>query len=120
MRSDEGHGAHRAFRLGERAGDLIDGLSLRHGDEKRRAVEALRNYPILGIQTNVAFLIQLLEHPRFIAGDIDTRFLDVEGTGLRARAPVPSEALEVAEALRATAAGSTATDPWDTLRGYRG
>src|SRR6185503_18180093 len=45
---------------------------------RRRAVEALRQYPILGIRTNVAFLIELLEHPRFVAGDIDTRFLDVE------------------------------------------
>jgi 3-methylcrotonyl-CoA carboxylase alpha subunit len=87
---------------------------------RRRAVEALRDYPILGIRTNVAFLIAILEHPRFVAGDIDTRFLDVEGAALRASAPVPSEASEVAATLRATATGSMATDPWDTLRGYRG
>src|SRR4029077_12484796 len=43
---------------------------------RRRAIEGLRSYPILGIRTNVAFLIELLEHPRFVAGDIDTRFLD--------------------------------------------
>ena len=30
---------------------------------RRRAVEALRNYPILGIRTNIALLIDLLEHP---------------------------------------------------------
>ena len=74
---------------------------------RRRAVEALRNYPILGIRTNVAFLIELLEHPRFIAGDIDTRFLDVEGEKLRAAsvaAAIPAEALEIAAALRRGAA----------------
>jgi 3-methylcrotonyl-CoA carboxylase alpha subunit len=43
---------------------------------RRRAVAALRNYPILGVRTNVAFLIALLEHPRFISGDIDTGFVD--------------------------------------------
>jgi acetyl-CoA/propionyl-CoA carboxylase biotin carboxyl carrier protein len=96
---------------------------------RRRAIEALRNYPILGIQTNVAFLIDLLEHPRFVAGDIDTRFLDVEGKELRARAvgTAPPEAMEVAATVRLRSpsanvgeAGSVKRDPWDVLRGYRG
>jgi acetyl-CoA/propionyl-CoA carboxylase, biotin carboxylase, biotin carboxyl carrier protein len=95
---------------------------------RRRAVEALRNYPILGIRTNVAFLIAILEHPRFVAGDIDTRFLDIEGEKLRSRAPVPAEALEVAadlSRLRSPSAsfgeaGSVKGDPWDVLRNYRG
>ena len=111
---------------------------------RRRAVEALRHYPILGIRTNVSFLIEVLEHPRFVAGDIDTRFLDVEGEQIRARsAPAVSDGvLEVARAVFTANAdlsrrlvrrsaeregGSTAgedggakADPWDTLRGYRG
>jgi acetyl-CoA carboxylase biotin carboxylase subunit len=95
---------------------------------RRRAVEALRNYPILGIRTNVAFLIAILEHPRFVAGDTDTRFLDIEGEKLRSRAPVPPEALEVAadlSRLRSPSAsfgeaGSVKGDPWDVLRNYRG
>ena len=87
---------------------------------RRRALEALRNYPILGIRTNVSFLIEILQHPRFVSGDIDTRFLDAEGKTLRASAPVPPEALEVAAALRPSTIESTGTDPWDTLRGFRG
>jgi acetyl-CoA/propionyl-CoA carboxylase biotin carboxyl carrier protein len=97
---------------------------------RRRAVEALRNYPILGIRTNVAFLIELLEHPRFIAGDIDIRFLDVEGEKVRAAsvaAAIPAEALEIAAALRRGAADlshrsaeGAKADPWDALRGFRG
>jgi len=100
---------------------------------RRRAVEALRNYPILGIRTNVSFLIELLEHPRFVAGDIDTRFLDVEGDALRARsaAGIPDEVRDVARAVshakadssrRSTAGedGGAKADPWDTLRGFRG
>jgi acetyl-CoA/propionyl-CoA carboxylase biotin carboxyl carrier protein len=96
---------------------------------RRRAVEALRNYPILGIRTNVAFLIELLEHPRFIAGDIDVRFLDDEGAALRARSAdtaIPPEVLEVVAAARTAAAAPAApesiaaADPWNTLRNYRG
>jgi len=86
---------------------------------RRRAIEALRNYPILGIRTNVAFLIALLEHPRFVAGDIDTRFLDVEGESLRSSGAVPDEAMEVAASLRAPVSAG-GTDPWDALRGVRG
>ena len=100
---------------------------------RRRAIEALRSYPILGIRTNVSFLIRLLEHPRFVSGDIDTRFLDTEGRDLRARSAgnAPLEALEIAALLRSRSADlsrrSTGregdgekAEPWDTLRGYRG
>jgi 3-methylcrotonyl-CoA carboxylase alpha subunit len=100
---------------------------------RRRAIEALRNYPILGIRTNISLLLEILEHPRFVSGDIDTRFLDDEGDGLRARrAPeIPPEAMEVAEVIstarkdlsRRSAGsedGGAKADPWETLRGYRG
>jgi acetyl-CoA carboxylase biotin carboxylase subunit len=87
---------------------------------RRRAIEALRSYPILGIRTNISFLIEVLKHPRFVSGDIDTRFLDAEGNALRATAPVPPEALEVAAALRAPTTDSTGKDPWETLRGFHG
>jgi acetyl/propionyl-CoA carboxylase alpha subunit len=87
---------------------------------RRRAVEALRSFPILGIRTNVAFLIALLEHPRFATGDIDTRFLDVEGDSLRASITTepPPDVMEVANA--ATSGSATTVDPWESLRGFRG
>jgi acetyl-CoA carboxylase biotin carboxylase subunit len=100
---------------------------------RRRALAALRDYPILGVRTNIPFLIELLEHPRFVSGDIDTGFLDVEGTGLRGRlsTDTPPEALAIARAAaippaprggeegRTDPAGRGA-DPWSTLRGWRG
>jgi acetyl/propionyl-CoA carboxylase alpha subunit len=97
---------------------------------RRRAIEALRQYPILGIRTNVAFLIKLLAHPRFIAGDLDTRLLDAIGPSLleHDRNGVPPEVLEVAGVAAtvaarpstATASNAVRADPWDTLRGFRG
>ena len=33
-----------------------------------RLVCALREFPILGVRTNIAFLLRVLEHPRFLAG----------------------------------------------------
>ena len=68
-----------------------------------RALAALRSYPILGIRTNIPLLIELLEHPRFIAGDVDTGFLDTEDA-IRARlsAPPPAEVAAVARYVRRT------------------
>jgi 3-methylcrotonyl-CoA carboxylase alpha subunit len=43
-----------------------------------RACAALRQFAVLGIQTNVPLLLRVLEHPRFLAGQVDTRFLDAE------------------------------------------
>jgi acetyl-CoA carboxylase biotin carboxylase subunit len=93
-----------------------------------RALAAIRNYPILGIRTNIPLLIELLEHPRFVAGSIDTGFLDAEGDTIRARlSPSPSEEV-VAIAAAARAGGTHANardgrasnvDPWSSLRGAR-
>ncbi len=38
-------------------------------------VVALREYVIEGITTNVPFLIDILEHPAFIAGQTHTHFI---------------------------------------------
>ena len=92
---------------------------------RRRAIEALRTYPILGIRTNVPFLIRLLEHPRFVSGDIDTGFIDAERQSLVAGldAEPPAEVLAVAAAENRNGVGGhlkrTAPDPWESLRGWR-
>jgi acetyl-CoA carboxylase biotin carboxylase subunit len=112
---------------------------------RRRALAALRSYPILGIRTNIALLIELLEHPRFVAGSIDTGFLDNEGDAIRARVSVgiPPSVEAVAAAVRRAGTvepsaaadrragpfgpadrgagpfGPPGTDPWTSLRGAR-
>jgi acetyl-CoA carboxylase biotin carboxylase subunit len=67
------------------------------GETRDQAIErlsaALRGYEIQGIQSNVAYLAAVLEHPAFRAGDYDTGFTVRHGPELAARlaaaAPAP-------------------------------
>ncbi len=43
-----------------------------------RMRRALREYQVRGIKTNIAFHQWILRHPRFMAGDVDTAFVDDE------------------------------------------
>ena len=107
-----------------------------------RLISALRAYPILGIRTNIPFLLRILDHPRFRAGDIDTGFLDGEGASLGDAPetevpPFVSAALESARLAAVdgrkppvdkersispggdTASPTTTWDPWARLREWR-
>jgi acetyl-CoA/propionyl-CoA carboxylase biotin carboxyl carrier protein len=91
---------------------------------RQRAIAAIGSFPILGVRTNVGLLSELLQHPRFVAGAIDTRFLDAEADALRTRLAVePSaEVLAVAAAVGETnpqQSSSLVNDPWSSLRGVR-
>jgi len=78
---------------GVRAGDrisphydpLITKLICR-GDDRGQAIErslaALRASAIEGIHTNLKFLIKVLEHPVFRAGDVHTQFVDAHRSEL--------------------------------------
>ncbi len=97
-----------------------------------RLTAALRAYPVLGIRTNIPFLLRILEHPRFTAGTIDTGFLDAEGAAL-AEAPDGGDALPppVAAAIAAhrdagpapsgaDRSAATVWDPWQQIHEWRG
>jgi acetyl/propionyl-CoA carboxylase alpha subunit len=100
-----------------------------------RLAAALRAFPILGLQTNIPFLLRVLAHPRFVEGTMDTAFLDREG------AAVAGSALEPPPHVRAAAAAAAdpsrfpnpeaqtnpksrvpnhgvTPDPWLTLKGW--
>jgi acetyl-CoA carboxylase biotin carboxylase subunit len=94
-----------------------------------RAIAALRDFPILGIRTNVSFLIQVLDHERFREGRVDTGFLDREARAIVAAA---SDLAPPDEVVAAAVADGTATtvrpaggesqgngDPWALLTGWR-
>ena len=93
-----------------------------------RLVCALKAFPILGVETNIPFLVRVLEHPRFRAGEIDTGFLDTEGASLAAAAsPQPPDV--VREVLRVVSHESLpsrsrvdtshGSDPWEVLASWR-
>jgi acetyl/propionyl-CoA carboxylase alpha subunit len=94
---------------------------------RRRALQALRSFPILGLTTNLTLLARILEHPRFVSGDLDTGFLDSERDSLVVPSDIPPEAIAVADAARKRAASAGASleshggpapaDPWTTLDG---
>lgn len=91
---------------------------------RRRAEAALRDFPILGVRTNVPFLLALLAHPRVVGGDVDTTFLDEEGDSLLAGiGAIPPEVVTIAalerQAGHAPASVADSHDPWQELRNVR-
>jgi len=96
---------------------------------RRRAIAALRNYAILGIRTNISFMLQILEHPDFENAKIDTGFLDREAPALAkaTETEMPAVALAAIKLHRTSGtSGSTGTtgtspasEPFLTLRGFR-
>jgi acetyl/propionyl-CoA carboxylase alpha subunit len=94
-----------------------------------RAVVALRQYIVLGIRTNIPFLLAILQHPAFVAGDVNTGFLEAENDALLSRIgadDVPLAAIAAAAVHAGTnsiplAPGSSAAlpaDPFDTVRSW--
>jgi 3-methylcrotonyl-CoA carboxylase alpha subunit len=87
---------------------------------------ALSEFRILGLPTNIPFLLAVLDSPAFRAGQVDTAYLDEEGSTLAARRPLPAAALAAAAVHTETArAASDETqewrrDPWASLPGWRG
>jgi 3-methylcrotonyl-CoA carboxylase alpha subunit len=93
-----------------------------------RTLAALRRYAVLGIPTNIPFLLRLVGHPAFRAGAVDTGFVDRHLGELLA--PPPERLLQLAAAA-AAASGATPgrrpdggsrpapSDPWADLRDWR-
>jgi 3-methylcrotonyl-CoA carboxylase alpha subunit len=52
-----------------------------HGETRGDAIEhlarALREVEVAGVETNLAFLIRVLEHPAFCAGQVSTGFVEL-------------------------------------------
>jgi acetyl/propionyl-CoA carboxylase alpha subunit len=87
-----------------------------------RLVTALRGFPVLGIETNIPFLIGILEHSRFTSGAIDIAFLDdatdeiLAAIGSRGVPPVVAAAIAAHRQDGATQ-GQPAHQDWDPWSG---
>ncbi len=97
-----------------------------------RLEQALRQFAVLGIQTNIAYLLAIGRHPAFQAGDLSTQFLRDHFSDWKPATEIPPEVLLalVAEAVTATATSSTrqmpttnhqppVTNPWQQLGSWR-
>jgi acetyl-CoA/propionyl-CoA carboxylase biotin carboxyl carrier protein len=100
-----------------------------HGETRDHAIDraaaALRTFPILGVRTNVPFLIRLLEHPEFRAGRVHTGFVDEHLASLLETAAPSELVLAAAAFIRASPAGpnpgsggAPTPDPWSSLTGW--
>ncbi|MGM0578253.1 MAG: acetyl-CoA carboxylase biotin carboxylase subunit [Myxococcota bacterium] len=107
------------------------------GATRREAIgrmrEALSRWEIHGVVTNLGFLLQVLDHPTFEAGDTHTGFIDEEMADVDLGAPEPDEdaliAVALADRLRPGAAEAPVgggegegdpVSPWRTLGAWRG
>jgi acetyl-CoA carboxylase biotin carboxylase subunit len=90
-----------------------------------RLIAALRGFAVLGIETNIPFLIGILEHPRFTAGEVDTAFLDQTADDIVASSGPATVPTIVAAAIAAhhsdpggeTVASHRDWDPWSGISG---
>jgi 3-methylcrotonyl-CoA carboxylase alpha subunit len=71
------------YREGDRITHFYDPLIAKlvcHAEDRNRAIErmadALARMEIAGVATNVSFLRATLRHPKFLAGDVTTVFVD--------------------------------------------
>ena len=98
----------------------------------RKMVRALQDTVVLGVTTNIPYLLDILQHPDFQAGEITTRFLDQKMMPWQPQPDTSSStwlAVAALEALRAERRRPPSSrpdreeagqpDPWDILQGWR-
>jgi acetyl-CoA carboxylase biotin carboxylase subunit len=91
-----------------------------------RAVNALRAYPILGIRSNVSFLLRVLTRDAFKAGRIHTGFVEEHLPDLIGEEDAEQVALAASAAIfatdtgveRPTASAAETADPWSVASSW--
>jgi 3-methylcrotonyl-CoA carboxylase alpha subunit len=92
-----------------------------------RMAQALAEFQIVGLATNIAFLKRLVEGTAFSTADLDTGLIDRHGDTLFPQPKAaPVEALALAalalvleERDRSAGSSTNAADPWGNARGWR-
>ena len=54
----------------------VTASGLRFDEAAMRMERCLQEFRVRGVKTNIPFLLNLIEHPKFLAGEVTTRFLD--------------------------------------------
>ena len=93
----------------------------------RRLEAALAQYEVAGVETNLGLLRRVAAHPDFLAGDVDTGFLDRHPEVLASDSTLPPFAAMAAAAAAiladwghaAPGAGADAHSPWGLASAWR-
>jgi acetyl/propionyl-CoA carboxylase alpha subunit len=98
-----------------------------HGETRSAALRkmeaALSDFHILGIKTNIEFLLEIVRHPDFRGGQFDTGFVGREFEGWQSSEDAPPELLQIA--AHASQRGATQELPtleqgaWSSADGFR-
>lgn len=73
---------------------------------RRRMLRALAEFRVVGVATNIPYLRQIIDHPDFISGHIDTGFLDRHEVAAEEPVAQQREAAELAALLLVTGGDS--------------
>jgi 3-methylcrotonyl-CoA carboxylase alpha subunit len=86
-----------------------------------KLAQALAHSEIAGVRTNAAFLVRCLRHPDFLAGEIDTGFIERHRAALipEPTAPEPRILARAAQFLIEDRARAASRDPWNAQDGFR-
>lgn len=87
----------------------------------RRLYDALGDYKIVGLTTNISFLKRVIMHDAFRAGDVDTKFIEEYKDSLltsKERIPSPSLAIATVYSLLKENSGYN-TSPWNSMLNRR-
>ena len=87
-----------------------------------KLADALAHTEIAGVQTNAGFLARALRHPDFVAGEIDTGFIERHREALLPGDGGPAPEIFARAALFLIAERRTKSrglDPWDAQDGFR-
>ncbi len=97
---------------------LIAHAPTREGASDRLA-QACAEVEVWPVKTNAAFLARCLDHPDFIAGEVDTGFIAAHQDELAAQAEPSAEILSVAAAAMLSSEDEAPASPWRDLTGFR-
>jgi 3-methylcrotonyl-CoA carboxylase alpha subunit len=128
----EGVRVDTGFRAGDAVTPYYDALLAKlivWADDRPRALarmqQAIGEFEIVGITSNLAFLRALIRHPQVVNGDIDTGLIERELSALTAAAPMGALAMAAAcaailwrEEEERIAAKDDLPSPWEGTNGW--
>ncbi|RYG46578.1 ATP-grasp domain-containing protein, partial [bacterium] len=116
------------FRAGDEVSRFYDSLlakAIASGDGRDEALDRLRaallDFPVLGVPTNAAFLIDALDHPDYRGGAVDTGWVDrtLADWSPPERPEFLADLLPFAGAESVAGSPSKAPSAWDATDGFR-